>query len=106
MLGHINRAMAVYEQGVEAHPENAVIAYNYGRCLVQTHDWDGAVAQWKRCLALNDEFIAANLNIALVYERNENISGAIEEIEKVLAADAGNEQARAMLTKLKPSSRR
>ena len=81
---------AEYEDFIAHHPDHANIRLAYGSFLNDTHDEDGAVAQWDKARELNPKNPAAWNNLANYYGHRGPVKKAFEYYAKAIELD-GNE---------------
>lgn len=78
----IDRAMQTYREAVEREPDNKLYRYNYGSLLLEAEDYDGAIAQLSKAVALDAEYGNAHYNLGAAY-----VNKAVVLSEEVNAID-------------------
>jgi tetratricopeptide (TPR) repeat protein len=78
---------AEYEDFILRHPDHAHARLAYGSFLNDTHDEEGAVAQWEKARQLEPTNPAAWNNLANYYGHSSPVKKAFEYYDKAIALD-------------------
>ncbi len=76
-----------YEEFIGQHPDHANIRLAFGSFLNDTHDEEGAVAQWEKARALNPTNPAGWNNLANYYGHRGPVKKAFEYYDKAIELD-------------------
>src|ERR1022692_1100886 len=83
----LDRIKAEYEDFIAHHPDHAHIRLAYGSFLNDTHDEEGAVAQWDKARELDPKNPAAWNNLANYYGHRSPVKKAFEYYAKAIELD-------------------
>lgn len=94
----LNQAVAIYNQGIEAHPEDQDFAYNLGVLYAQEFkNYQAAVPLFRKVTELDPSDTDAWYNLATTQLALDDIEGAQPSLEKVLELEPDNGTAWYML---------
>ena len=89
-LGHIDEAMADYDQAIKLDPKD-VDAYNSrGHTYYTLKQWDLAVPEYKRAIEIDPKFSGGHQNLATTYVELKEYRLALEEYDRALELDPEN----------------
>jgi eukaryotic-like serine/threonine-protein kinase len=81
-----DEALAAHRQATAADPMNLIISANLGDGLYCAQKFDDAIAQYRKTLAMDENFASAHYSLAFVYDRKGMQKEAISEWQKALTA--------------------
>ncbi|MBI2552083.1 hypothetical protein HYW17_02170 [Candidatus Uhrbacteria bacterium] len=99
-LNKTDEAITAYRNAETLVPQDAALRYEVGLFLLQKDRQDEARAQLEAAIAISANFSNARWFLAQILEEEEDLSGALEQIRKVLELNPENEQAKDRLVKL------
>jgi tetratricopeptide (TPR) repeat protein len=83
-MGRHDEAWAVHREATAADPMNLIYSNNLGDGFYESHRFDEAIEQYKKTLAMDNNFDAAHYNLAFTYDRKRMHGEAIAEWQTVL----------------------
>jgi hypothetical protein len=89
------QAAEQYEYFLRLQPNNAAAWNNLGVCRRGLNQYDKAAAAFERATQCNPELVPAYANLAEVYERQGNLAGAGQVLQRILPALSPTDRARA-----------
>jgi Tfp pilus assembly protein PilF len=82
--GDYPKALSLIRSVVAANPANAKAHFNLGRIYVVLDKNDLATVSYRRAIELNPDYVAARYQLALLFLKNKDGSGAREQFEEVV----------------------
>jgi len=95
--GRFAEAIADYQGFLEVQPKNVEARSNLGAALVHEGRYTEAIEQYRQALVLDSGRVAVRLNLALALYKAWEIAPAAAELEKVVAAQPDQKNARLLL---------
>jgi TolB-like protein/Tfp pilus assembly protein PilF/predicted Ser/Thr protein kinase len=83
-MGRVDEALQAHRQAVEADPMNLIANSNLGDGLYSAHKLDEAIAQYKKTIAMDENFDAPHYSLAFAYDRKGMQKEAISEWQKAM----------------------
>jgi tetratricopeptide (TPR) repeat protein len=78
-MGRHDEAWAVHREATAADPMNLIYSNNLGDGFYESHRFDEAIEQYKKTLAMDNNFDATHYNLAFTYDRKGMQKAAIAE---------------------------
>ncbi len=103
--GRLMEADQLLRDAVRAHPEAALVRYQYGRVKAKRRLWGEAIAEYKFAVRRDPTFLEAHFNLASAYLEVGNLEGATGGFRRVIELGGDSplaERARAVLAQLEP----
>ena len=91
-------AINYLSQLIEKMPNDADVVYNYAYTLHKNKNYNEALANYEKALTLNNKNLDAYLNIATIYKQENNITKAIETLNKAKLIYPKNEKISQMIS--------
>jgi len=91
--GNIGEAFKLFSKLKAQYPDDILITYSHGVSAMLTNHFSEAEQSFQAVLQLNPNYLNAYLNLATLYERNNKISQAAAELQKIIDFHAGSEAA-------------
>ena len=98
--GEVARALELLKAGLELHPNYIPASIVLGRCHWDLGDLPAAEAAFSHVLRLDDENVIALKSLADINERLERFSDAQRWLNRLIAVDRSNEEARQQLARI------
>lgn len=98
--GDLGRALELLRAGLELHPNYIPASIVLGRCHWDQGDLPAAESAFAHVLRLDDENVIALKSLADINERLERFSDAQRWLQRLVAIDRSNEEARQQLNRL------
>jgi tetratricopeptide repeat protein len=98
--GDVGRALELLKAGLELHPNYIPASIVLGRCHWDAGDLPAAESAFAHVLRLDDENVIALKSLADINERLERYGEAQRWLNRLLAIDRSNDEARQQLTRL------
>ena len=95
--GRFAEAIAAYQRFLELQPRNIEIRSNLGAALAHEGRYQEAIDQYRQALAVDATRTAVRLNLALALYKAWEIAEAAQELEKVVAGQPDDKNARLLL---------
>ena len=95
--GRFGEAIAAYQRFLELQPQSIEIRSNLGAALAHEGRYQEAIDQYRQALTLDATRTAVRLNLALALYKAWEIGEAAQELEKVVAGQPDNKNARLLL---------
>ena len=98
--GEVARALELLKAGLELHPNYIPASIVLGRCHWDLEDLPAAEAAFSHVLRLDDENVIALKSLADINERLGRFSDAQRWLNRLIAVDRSNEEARQQLARI------
>src|SRR5918997_5698687 len=98
--GDVARALELLRAGLELHPNYIPASIVLGRCHWDAGDLAAAEAAFSHVLRLDDENVIALKSLADINERLERFTEAQRWLNRLIAVDRSNEEARQQLARI------
>jgi hypothetical protein len=98
--GEVSRALELLKAGLELHPNYIPASIVLGRCHWDLGDLPAAEAAFSHVLRLDDENVIALKSLADINERLGRFSDAQRWLNRLIAVDRSNEEARQQLARI------
>jgi Tfp pilus assembly protein PilF len=95
--GRFGEAIVAYQRFLELQPRNIEIRSNLGAALAHEGRYQEAIDQYRQALTVDATRTAVRLNLALALYKAWEIGEAAQELEKVVAGQPDNKNARLLL---------
>ena len=87
------RVITLCDKAIEVNPSNYEAYYLKGLALVNLEEYDESIEEFISCLALNEDYVDAKLEIANVNRLNKEYDDAFSVYDSVLKADENSFEA-------------
>jgi len=81
--GDYPKAIAAWQEYLKLEPGNDEAWFYIGASYQNQKQWDAAIANFEKCIALNPRNILAHLNVGLLYDHSNNFKAAEEHLSLV-----------------------
>lgn len=99
--GKVSDAIAAMETLRQTSPLDVGVAMQLGLLYLKQGKNDAAQGEFERAIEIAPNYANAHWYLASIFEQDDDIDAAIEEVEKVLALNQGNEMVQQRLDRLK-----
>ncbi len=79
-------AIKSFEKAITLEPTNPILHGELGKLYLASNDLEGAKTEFKRAKELRADYLDAAIQLALIYERENNLKEAIGEMESIAAS--------------------
>ena len=90
--GRLPEAEAALRRHLQTHPRHWEALANLGAVLSRREDYAGAIAQYRKALALAPHLAPLRLNLGLAYFKQQDWGNALPEFDLFLASQPGHRQ--------------
>jgi eukaryotic-like serine/threonine-protein kinase len=88
-MGRVEASVTEYRAALEAEPLSLIINASMGLSLYFARDYDQAIAELRKTVDLDPDFVEAHSRLGLVYEQKGMLREAVEEFQKAVAMSGG-----------------